>query len=483
MNLLEGEPIGETVRGITPETFAHWKYTRTKTSDGTVHLANHFKDGRLIGQKIRGANKKFSVKGELDDLYGRWLWPNNGKRVIITEGELDALSVSQVQGNKWPVVSVPNGAQGAAKSIRKAIDWLLGFEEIVLMLDNDEVGITAAVECAQLLPPGRVKIARLPLKDANEMLKAGQTEELVRAIWNASPYRPDGIVTPADVREKALAPVEIGYPWCWPALTEATFGRRPGEVYTLGAGTGVGKTDVFTQQAMYDLTKLELNVGILFLEQAPAETATRMAGKLAGRRFHIPNAGWTQDEKAAAVDTLIDTGRLFMYDSFGATEWEVISSRIEYMATALGCQSIYLDHLTALAAAEDDERKALEKIMAEAAGLAKRLNIMLHVISHLATPEKGASHEEGGRVTIRHFKGSRAIGFWSHFMFGLERDQQAEDIRMRHITVYRCLKDRNTGNATGFTFYLGYDQDTGSLFETTLPEDDSGSHGFDDETL
>ncbi|NIR15301.1 MAG: toprim domain-containing protein, partial [Desulfobacterales bacterium] len=69
----------------------------------------------------------------------------------ITEGYLDAMSVSQVQNHKWPVVSVPNGAAGAANAIRKNLKWLEdNFEEIVLMFDMDEDGQKAALECAPL---------------------------------------------------------------------------------------------------------------------------------------------------------------------------------------------------------------------------------------------------------------------------------------------------------------------------------------------
>jgi twinkle protein len=144
----------------------------------------------------------------------------------------------------------------------------------------------------------------------------------------------------------------------------------------------------------------------------------------------------------------------------------------------------FLDHLTALAAAEEDERKALEKITAEIASFAQAYNVCMYVISHLATPE-GKPHEEGGRVMIRHFKGSRAIGFWAHFMFGLERDQQAEDIAVRQHTIFRILKDRFTGQATGKTIGLGYDVETGRLFEQELeetpmfpPEPGEGSQDF-----
>jgi twinkle protein len=71
---------------------------------------------------------------------------------------------------------------------------------------------------------------------------------------------------------------------------------------------------------------------------------------------------------------------------------------------------------------------------------------------------------------IRHFKGSRAIGFWSHFMFGLERDQQAENVAVKTTTVFRVLKDRYTGRATGELFWLGYDRETGLLYEADNPE-------------
>jgi twinkle protein len=63
----------------------------------------------------------------------------------------------------------------------------------------------------------------------------------------------------------------------------------------------------------------------------------------------------------------------------------------------------------------------------------------------------------------RHFKGARAIAFWSFFMFGLERNTQAEDPNERDIGLLRVIKDRFTGQATGKTFHLRYDPITGLL--------------------
>jgi twinkle protein len=128
-----------------------------------------------------------------------------------------------------------------------------------------------------------------------------------------------------------------------------------------------------------------------------------------------------------------------------------------------GVRLFYVDHLTAMADTSN-EKESLEQIMKEMAGLAQELNVAIHFISHLTTPE-GKPHEEGGRVTIRHFKGSRSIGFWSFYMFGMERDQQAEDPIEASTTTFRILKDRYTGQATGKTIPLGYDFETGMLYE------------------
>ncbi|MGZ7142631.1 toprim domain-containing protein, partial [Streptococcus pyogenes] len=84
--------------------------------------------------KLRYPDKKFSFIGDSKacGLFGQHLY-EPGRRLVITEGEIDALSVAQALGLRWPVVSVPNGAQGAAKSIKRELEWVNGFDEVVLM--------------------------------------------------------------------------------------------------------------------------------------------------------------------------------------------------------------------------------------------------------------------------------------------------------------------------------------------------------------
>ena len=161
------------------------------------------------------------------------------------------------------------------------------------------------------------------------------------------------------------------------------------------------------------------------------------------------------------------------YNSFGQTDWGIIKNKIRYMAHAEDIKLFYVDHLTAMADTSD-EKGSLEQIMKEMAGLANELKIIIHFVSHLATPD-GKPHEEGGHVSIRHFKGSRSIGFWSYFMFGLERNQQDDDPIKRQTTRLRVLKDRYTGQATGNCIYLGYNHETTQLYETTDPEEEEAT--------
>jgi twinkle protein len=470
-----GEHRELTKRHISLDTCKKWNYQVGEFSGRPVQIANYYdpEGKRVVAQKIRFPNKDMIFLGNKKEagLYGQWLWRDGGKMVVITEGELDALSVSQVQSNKWPVVSVPTGSKGAKKALSDQLEWLEKFDTVVLMFDMDEPGMEAMEECAPLFSVGKVKIARLPLKDANEMLQASRGSEIIDAIWGAKTWRPDGLVEVDDLLDELETPVERGLPWCFPALEEYTYGRRWGEIYGVGAGTGSGKTDFLTQQMGYDIETLGLHIGCLMLEQKPKETAKRAAGKLAGKRFHVPDGSWTTDELRAAASKL--KGKMTMYDNFGSTDWTVVAQKIQYMNVAQGIRVFYLDHLTAMADTSN-ERESIEEIMKQMAMLANRLNIIIIFVSHLSTPE-GKPHEEGGRVMIKHFKGSRSIGFWSFYLFGLERDQQAEDPTVQSTTTFRILKDRYTGQATGKTFHLGYDATTGLLFETSAPEAESSN--------
>lgn len=463
---LEYHPLGS--RKISQATCEKYGYGIGDFKGEPTQAATYAdKDGNVVAQKFRLRNKDFSWIGDpkAASLFGQDKFtPNPKLHIVVTEGEIDALSLYEVNGG-YPVVSIKNGADSAAKEIAQQLEYLEGFKEVIFMFDMDDPGIKAANECVQVLQYGKAKIAKLPLKDANDMLRAGRVKELIQAQWDAKPWKPKGILTAGDVAEAAKKPVEWGLSWPWESLTQATYGCRYGEVYGWGAGTGVGKTTAVFQVATHMAMVHGDSVGLIPLENDPSDSLKRVAGVHAQKILHTPDSKATQEELYEAIDVIVDAQKFFLAGDFERQDWDEVKSRSRFLVKAHGVKHIFLDNLTALVSAEDDKNKAIEKIMGEMARLAKELNICFHYVSHLTTPESG-SHEEGARVVLKHFRGSRAIGFWSHFVFAFERDTQ--DTEKRNECLGRILKDRYTGKATGLTFGLEYSHETGLLSEAKV---------------
>jgi twinkle protein len=209
-------------------------------------------------------------------------------------------------------------------------------------------------------------------------------------------------------------------------------------------------------------------VGTFMLEQSTRETLLRIAGKVDSCFYHLPN----QEVNKAKLETTIDNmNNLYIYDNFGIIDWQTIQNKIRFMKHSFGVEHFYIDNLTALNAAAEDERRNLDKLMAEIASLAQELNIWILLVSHLNPKKSGAAHEAGGKVEQHEFTGSRSIMRWSFFMLGIERNTIHEDIDERQKGLIRVLKDRFSGQATGKTIGFRYDVDTGRMMESDDVED------------
>ncbi len=455
-------------RGLSEETARKWGYSVGAYNGQTVHIATYRNTaGEGIAQKIRFPNKEFVFIGDTKNcgLYGQHLWRDRGKRVVITEGELDALSVSQAMDNKWPVVSIPNGAQGAKKSIQKALEWLEGFEEVVFLFDNDEHGVEASKECALLLTPGKAKIAKLPLKDASDMLVAGRVKELIDATWSAKVFRPDGIINGQDLWEKLndkSTTRSIDFPWL--GLNRKLLGLRLAELVTFTAGSGIGKSQVCRELAYHLLERGE-TVGYIALEESTIRTAHGLMGIAVNKPLHISRDGVSEAEFREAYDRTVGNGRCFLYDHFGSLDSDSLMSRLRYLARGCGCQWIILDHISIVVSGigDGDERRLIDGIMTSLRSLVQETGIGMILVSHLKRPE-GRGHEEGAQVTLAQLRGSAAIAQLSDVVVGLERDQQ--DNENRNVTTVRVLKNRFSGE-TGIATQLCYDSVTGRLHEGT----------------
>ena len=473
---LQGSARRLQSRGISEQTCEHFKtYT-----DGTVLRHYYFdSNGKAVGAKVRSTNKEFRCEGEVKSLFGmqnfRHKTMSKATKLVITEGEMDAMAVWEAQPN-WDVVSIPNGAAAAKKAVQHNYEWINYYDKVVIFFDNDEAGQKAAKEAAGVLPPGKAYIGFLEdYKDASDALKAKDTDA-IRAVCNFdhAQYQPDGIVDAKsllDLITTPSPPADHDYPF--QGLQAKLHGIRYGELVTITAGSGIGKSSVCRAIAAHLLNKGE-RVGYLALEESMRRTSLGLMSVAAGKSLHIGEQ--QRSELTEIFENTISNWNLHLFDGFGSYDPDHIYNRIEYMAAGLETKVVFLDHLSILLSGLDgDERRMIDTTMTKLRSLVERTGIALFLVCHTTTPPNGQSHEEGGRVQLRSLRGSRSIGQLSDAVIALERDQQGGS--ERNATTVRVLKNRYSGEV-GEACQLNYDLNTCKFNETAIEREFDATTDF-----
>jgi len=457
------------------------RYGVTVKMDSIGNITNHYypyhdKQGAKIATKTRYTKlKEFSLQGntKLSGLFGEHLFTKN-KYIIITEGELDALSAYQMfktDRYETPVVSIKNGITSAVKDIKGSLDWLEQFENVIINFDNDEQGREGALKVAELFSPGKCKILHLPegYKDASDCLKQNKIQVYTKAFWDAKIYAPDGIINANilfDAITKPTLKSFVQYPF--EGMNKITYGIRPSELITFTAGSGLGKTQVMREVVHHMIKSTEDNIGLLMLEETPVITSKGLMSIEANQRLHLPDVHVSKEEMKTYFDATVGTGRVFMFDHFGSNSIDNIVSRVRYLAKGLDCKYIIIDHVSIIVSDQShgDERRALDEIMTRLRTLVQETGVAMIVVSHLRRPD-GKGHEEGAATSLSQLRGSASIGQLSDMVIGLERDAQNADPEIRNTTRVRVLKNRFAG-LTGPCCDLQYDVDTGRLKEVNI---------------
>ena len=467
-------------RGISEEVCSFYNVTITNPDKPNLykHHYPYFDDnGNLVATKVRRViDKSFTVEGKVGKatLFGQHLFSgSNNKKITICEGEIDAMSVSEMVGKRYPIVSVRTGAAGAVTDCKKQYEFINGFEQILLCFDNDEPGREASRRVAELFPPKKVSIVNLSLKDPNEYLVNEKKADFIHRYYEAKPYTPEGIILGENTwdliaNEKVIESI----PYPWEGMNSMTYGMRLGELCTYTAGSGIGKSSVMRELAYHIIKTSGHSVGCLFLEESIERTTKGIMSVHANKPLHLPFCESTMEEKRAAWEATLGTNKIRMWDHFGSTDIDNIIAKVQYLASGLDCKFIILDHLTMIvsAMAGDNERRAIDSIMTRLRTLVQEQNIHLMLVSHLSRKTSSDSgHEEGAIVSLSQLRGSHGIAQLSDFCFSLERNGQAEDMQKRNQTTVRILKNRFSGE-TGPCCWLQWDKDTGRLTEIANPK-------------
>ena len=472
---LQGHYEAIEPRGITEDTCKKCDYQIGQLSNGErVHIQLIKDDsGRLIDQKTRNRQKDFKWLGgsKYQGIIGSWSWPADGRRVVITEGEIDRMSVSQAFDNKYATGSLPNGAGTAKKAILADYEKLCRFESIVLCFDNDEPGQKALQEACELLPVGKVKIMTLPegTKDANEALQKLGPAALVRAFWDAKPFRPDGIREGRDFTVARMKKKQrTGYSLPYPKLDGMWMGLRDGEITTICAGSGIGKSTIARDLAYHMRMEHNLKIGNIFLEEDNDTSVKAYIGLHQGvpLKTLIAKPETLSDEDWDVSLAAVVHDKMLFYDHFGSLQSDRLLTMMRYMA-ASGCRFIVLDHISIVVSglASHDERKDIDILMTQLASFVKETGVGVIAVVHLKRSTTGKNFNEGDMISLNDLRGSASLEQLSFNVLAAERNQQDEQTKL--YATLRSLKCRVTGE-TGEADTLKWNKTKG-CYEISAP--------------
>ena len=455
-------------RKLNKDVCRKFGYFKATHKGEPVQVANYVgKDGTVVAQKLRTKDKGCSILGDAKkmSLFGSRLW-GKGKMLFICGGDLDTISAHVCLGKYHAAtVGIPNGSNSAVRAIKDNYDYVSGFDKCVICFDADDAGRKAAMEAAQMLPVGKAFISHLPMKDINDCLVAGKSAAVVSAIFEAKEYRPDSIVAAADLRSvigQDDAASSIRYPY--DQLNAITGGIRRGELVTITAGSGMGKTTLVREIA-YKLHQSGERLGLLCLEETNKRTLLGLVGTHLNKNITVDRSQSTPEEIEATFDELFPEDRqVYLYDHFGSCDIDTIIQRISFMVKALGVTVVVLDHISILVSglATNDERKLIDIAMTRLrTEVVQELGVALIIVSHLRRPSGDKGFEGGEKPTLQSLRGSHSIAQLSDMCLSMAVPSETPDSDTRILSV---LKNRWSGQ-TGWAGNIQFNRDTGRLVE------------------
>lgn len=305
-----------------------------------------------------GKKRMWSSDGTKRCLFGKPGVSDDDREIVITEGEIDALSYQSVG---IAAVSVPNGVSDT-EWIELDWEWLERFEKVFISTDMDDPGREAAQKIAQRLGIHRTFIVSLPHKDANECLKQGLTRQVfLDCLEKSKQIELEDIKSAASFTDAVYDLFtnkhnEAGYPVPWPELP---FRIRPGELTVVSGYSGHGKTQLLNHLLIH-LVSLGAKVFDASLEIKPAKTIQMMLRSALAKKQ--PD---NRDELERCINWL--NNAMWFYDHVGSANKERIMDAMVYARKRFGVDVLVIDSLFKCGINGDDlngQRKFMDELTA-----------------------------------------------------------------------------------------------------------------------
>lgn len=388
-------------RGISERVARQYEITVQTQKDNILVFPFYDEDGNLTFVKYRKTdfdkekdeNKEWCEAGAKPILFGIKQCNPNHKTLIITEGQIDSLSVAEAGFQN--AVSVPTGAKGMTW-IPHCWNFVNQFEVIIVFGDYEKGHISLLDEISKRFKK-RIKHVReedyKDCKDANEILQKYTKAQIKVCITNAVDVPVRHTISLANVEN--INPFDIEkLPTGFKELDQMLYGGLPFGGITLVTGkAGEGKSTVASQIIINAIEKghrcfcysgelpNHLFKSWMTYQVAGADHIFKYQTKWGDEGYNI------SDENRELIDEWYKD-KIDIYDSSSIDENEDISlvGLIEEMISRYLVDVILIDNLmTALdldVSHENDKYERQSRFVKKLARLAMKYKILIIMVTH-----------------------------------------------------------------------------------------------------
>lgn len=434
-------------RGISESTCRKYEITTKADDDNVLVFPFKDQDGEMRFIKYRNmtfkkgdpGSKEWCEKDCMPILFGIAQCNTNNKTLIITEGQIDSLSVAEVGFDN--AVSVPTGAKGTTW-IPHCYDWMLkNFNEIVVFGDYENNMITLSDMIGNRFKRSmNVRVVRKEdyqgCKDANELLNTKGKQAVADAINNAQAMLNSRVKDMADVEYVDLSKkpkVKTLYSKLDDLLKG---GMMMGQVVLVTGKRGNGKS-TFASQLVCSALSQNYNSFMYSGELPDYWVKSWIDGQIYGNQ-NLTNSQIKECESWYR-------GRLFIYSNeiIDNDETDDLLEALTDTIIKKDIKFAVLDNL--MTAIDAGTNEALYRKQSEFVGkLAKIAKAYEMVIVLVAHPRKSKAEFDNDDVS-----GSADITNRVDVVMSYDKDnQRGDDIRMLKVT-----KNRISGKLDSYTMY------------------------------
>lgn len=475
-------------RGISRTVAERYHITCQDKNQDILVFPIYDENGKMVNVKYR--NTKF-VKGEsqgskewfetncMPYLYGIQAWNGKYDRMILTEGQMDCISVAEAGIEN--AFSVPGGARGFTWW-PPSYQFVSKFSEIIIFGDYEKGEITLLEEMKQRFG-GQIRHVReedyLDCKDANDILQKYGKEQIQKCINNAILVPIKDVMDLADVQDVDISKLEK-LPSGIKELDKLLYGGLPfGGVHIITGKSGCGKSTLASQ---FLVNAIENGYTCFaYSGELPNHLFKGwMSFQVAGGKhvyesvnyWREPVYGLSEENKNLISEWYRD--KMYIFDNSVIDGNDESANLIEIVRRVIqqyGVRVILLDNLMTAMTMEktfgNDQYERQTDFMNKLRGLAVRYNVMILLVAHKR--KNGYASDESDEIA-----GSSNIANLAMLIMTFSRvetDNKQEEKDTKNTRILRVPKNRLFGKITTDGFVLEYDERSRRLWNTVEERD------------